>query len=83
MESVIFGFSSSSLLAGKVSLVYTSGAVLFLRTWRPYEPLDFEFHEKSDVGKGAMAAEISSLATYFVHFIVWRENLSISSRNLV
>ena len=83
VESVIFRFSFSSLLAGEVSLVYTSGIVLFLRASHVYEPVDFEFREKKDVGKGMKAAEISSLATYVVHFIVWRENLSISSRKFV
>ena len=47
-------------LAGKFSVVSISGAVLFLRAYRVFLPLKFEFHGKSCVGKGAMATETSS-----------------------
>ena len=41
-----------------------------------------EFREKTGVGNGVMDTEISSLATYLVYFIVWRENLGIFQKPL-
>ena len=32
--------------------------------------------EKSGVGKGGLAAEMSSCATYLAYFIVWKVNLN-------
>ena len=53
----LFGLYSSSLsksvefvsLSGKASLVSISAAILFLRSWRVYFPLEFEFRGKSCV----------------------------------
>ena len=56
----LFGLYSSSLsksvgfvlfvsLSGKVSLVSISAAILFLRSWHVYFPLEFEFRGKSCV----------------------------------
>ena len=53
----VFGLYSSSLskfvgfvsLSGKASLVYISAAILFLRSWHVYFPLEFEFRGKSCV----------------------------------
>ena len=70
-------------LAGKISSVSISGAVLFVRAYRVYLPLKFEFHGKTCVGKGAMAAETSSRASYLVYYIVWREKLSKLSWSFV
>ena len=36
-------------LSGKASLVSLSAAILFLRSWHVYFPLEFEFHGKSCV----------------------------------
>ena len=89
--SAIFGLYPSSLaksagfasLAGKASLVSISGAVLFLRAYLVYILLKFEFHGKTCVGKGAMAAETSSRASYLVYYIVWRAKLSKLSWSFV
>ena len=51
----VFGLYSSSLsksvgfvsLSGKASLVSISAAILFLRPWHVYFPLEFEFRGKS------------------------------------
>ena len=51
----LFGLYSSSLsksvgfvsLSGKASLVSISAAILFLRSWHVYFPLEFEFRGKS------------------------------------
>ena len=53
----VFGLYSSSLsksvgfvsLSGKASLVSISAAILFLRSWHVYFPLEFEFRGKSCV----------------------------------
>ena len=53
----LFGLYSSSLsksvgfvsLSGKASLVSISAAILFLRSWHVYFPLEFEFRAKSCV----------------------------------
>ena len=45
-------------------------------------PLELEFCGKSGVGKGVLAAEMSSCATYLVYFIAWKVNLNKLSRNL-
>ena len=53
----LFGLYSTSLsksvgfvsLSGKVSLVSISAAILFLRSWHVYFPLEFEFRGKSCV----------------------------------
>ena len=53
----VFGLCSSSLsksvgfvsLSGKASLVSISAAILFLRSWHVYFPLEFEFPGKSYV----------------------------------
>ena len=53
----LFGFYLSSLsksvgfvsLSGKASLVSISAAILFLRSWHVYLPLEFEFCGKSCV----------------------------------
>ena len=53
----VFGLYSSSLsksvgfvsLSGKASLVSISAAILFLRFWHVYFPLEFEFRGKSCV----------------------------------
>ena len=45
-------------------------------------PLELEFCGKSGVGKGVLAAKMSSRATYLVYFIVWKVNLNKLSRNL-
>ena len=53
----LFGLYSSSLsksvgfvsLSGKASLVSISAAILFLRSWTVYFPLEFEFRGKSYV----------------------------------
>ena len=53
----LFGLYSSSLsksvgfvsLSGKASLVSISAAILFLRSWHVYCPLEFEFRRKSCV----------------------------------
>ena len=53
----LFGLYSSSLsksvgfvsLSGKASLVSISAAILFLRSWHVYFPLEFEFRGKSCV----------------------------------
>ena len=53
----LFGLYPSSLLksvgfvslSGKVSLVSISAAILFLRSWHVYFPLEFEFRGKSCV----------------------------------
>ena len=50
----VFGLYSSSLsksvgfvsLSGKASLVSISAAILFLRSWDVYFPLELEFHGK-------------------------------------
>ena len=70
-------------LAGKISSVSISGAVLFVWAYRVYLPLKFEFHGKTCVGKGAMAAETSSPASYLVYYIVWREKLGKLSWSFV
>ena len=88
--SAIFGFSISNFtkcngfvsLAGKASLgsmVWCSPISTSLA--RVYLPLEFEFRGKRGVEKGAMAAEMSSPATYLAYFIVWRVNLTKLSRN--
>ena len=54
---VLFGLYPSSLsksvgfvsLSGKASLVSISAAILFLRSWHVYFPLEFEFRGKSCV----------------------------------
>ena len=54
---VLFGLYPSSLsksvgfvsLSGKASLVSISAAILFLRSWYVYFPLEFELHGKSCV----------------------------------
>ena len=53
----LFGLYPSSLsksvgfvsLSGKASLVSISAAILFLRSWHVYCPLEFEFRRKSCV----------------------------------
>ena len=53
----LFGLHPSSLLksvgfislSGKASLVFISAAILFLRFWHVYFPLEFEFRGKSCV----------------------------------
>ena len=53
----LFGLHPSSLsksvgfvsLSGKASLVSISAAILFLRSWHVYFPLEFEFRGKSCV----------------------------------
>ena len=53
----LFGLYPSSLsksvgfvsLSGKASLVSISAAILFLRSWHVYFPLEFEFRGKSCV----------------------------------
>ena len=53
----VFGLYSSSLsksvgfvsLSGEASLVSISAAILFLRSWHVYFPLEFEFRGKSCV----------------------------------
>ena len=53
----VFGLCSSSLsksvgfvsLSGKATLVSISAAILFLRSWHVYFPLEFEFRGKSCV----------------------------------
>ena len=44
-------------------------------------PLELKFCGKSGVGKGVLAAEMSSRATYLVYFIAWKMNLNKLSRN--
>ena len=73
--SAIFGFSNSSYtkcsgfisLAGEASLVSISGGVRFLRAQRVYLALEFELCGKRGVEKEAMAAEMSSRASYLAY----------------
>ena len=53
--------------SGKVSLVSISAAILFLRSWHVYFPLEFKFREKV-VLKGSMAAKMASRVSYLVYY---------------
>ena len=72
----LFGLYPSSLsksvgfvsLSGKASLVSISAAILFLRSWHVYFPLEFEFRGKSCVEwehVGKMASRVSYLVYYY------------------
>ena len=87
-----FGLYPSSLsksvrfvsLSGKVSLVSLSDAILFLRSWHVYFPLQFEFHEKSSVGKGAWRSRWHLVPpTLYCVLLLYRVNLNKLSRNFV
>ena len=71
----LFGLYPSSLsksvgfvsLSGKASFVSISAAILFLRSWHVYFPLEFEFRAKVEL-KGSMAAKMASRVSYLVYY---------------
>ena len=70
----LFGLYPSSLsksvgfvsLSGKASLVSISAAILFLRSWHVYFPLEFEFRGKVVLNE-SMSAKLASRASYLVY----------------
>ena len=70
----LFGLYPSSLsksvgcfsLSGKASLVSISAAILFLRSWHVYFPLEFEFRGKVVLNE-SMSAKMASRVSYLVY----------------
>ena len=87
----LFGLHPSSLsksagfvfLSGKASLVSISAAILFLRSWLVYFPLEFEFRGKSCVERGAWRRKWHLVSPTLYIIIVYRGNLNKLSRNFV
>ena len=71
----VFGLYSSSLsksvgfvsLSGKASLVSISAAILFLRSWHVYFPLQFNFVEKVVLNE-SMSAKMAPRVSYLVYY---------------
>ena len=71
----LFGLDSSSLsnsvgfvsLSWKASLVSISAAILFLRSWHVYFPLEFEFREKVVLNE-SMSAKMAPRVSYLVYY---------------
>ena len=54
-------------LSGKASLVSISAAILFLRSWHVYFPLEFEFRGKVVLNE-SMSAKLASRVSYLVYY---------------
>ena len=71
----LFGLYPSSLsksvgfvsLSGKASLVSISAAILFLRSWNVYFPLEFDFVEKVVLNE-SMSAKMAPRVSYLVYY---------------
>ena len=87
----LFGLYPSNLsksvglvsLSEKASLVSISAAILFLRSWLVYFPLEFEFRGKSCVERGAWRRKWHLVSPTLYIIIVYRVNLNKLSRNFV
>ena len=70
-------------LSGKASLVSIYAAILSLRSWLVYFPLEFEFRGKSCVERGAWRRKWHLVSPTLYIIIVYRVNLNKLSRNFV
>ena len=90
----LFGLYPSSLsksvgfvsLSGKASLVSISAAILFLRSWHVYFPLEFEFRGKScveweHVGENGISCLLPCIISLYIEW-VWTNYCKLS-RNFV
>ena len=73
-------------LSGKVSLVSISAAILFLRSWHVYFPLEFEFGGKScveweHVGKNGISCLLPCILLLYLEWI-WTNYCKLS-RNFI